>query len=66
MKEAGEIKTGKERVAGETRAILATNNTAAAFAVKDVQIELCESTGKLGLQASENFGKLESDIQNVY
>jgi hypothetical protein len=65
IREGGEIKTGQERIAGETRSILATNNTAAALLGKDIQIELCELTGKLGVQASENFGKLESDIQNV-
>jgi hypothetical protein len=65
LREGGEIKTAQERIAGETRSILATNNTAAALLGKDIQIELCERAGKLGLQASENFGKLESDIKNV-
>ena len=65
QRESGQIQTAQERIAGETRAVLATNNTAAALLGKDIQLEICDTTGKLSLQASSNAGKVELDISKV-
>lgn len=62
---SGQIQTSQERIAGETRQIMSTNNTAAALLGKDIQLEVCDSTGKLSLQASNNAGKVELDIQKL-
>ena len=61
----GDIKTSQERIAGETRQIVGTNNTAAALLGKDIQIQICDTAGKLSIQSSQNTGKLEVDIKKV-
>lgn len=65
IRESGVIQTAQERIAGETRQVLSTNNTAAALLGKDIQLEICDNTGKLSLQASSNAGKVELDISKV-
>lgn len=65
IRESGIIQTAQERIAGETRQVLATNNTAAALLGKDIQLEICDNAGKLSLQASSNAGKVELDISKV-
>jgi hypothetical protein len=65
IRETGNIMTAQQAIANETRHILAINNTAAALAAKDIQLDICEQTGKLGLQSSENFGSLSSQVLDV-
>ena len=62
---SGDIQTAQQRIAGETRQILGTNNTAAALLGKDIQLEVCNSTGKLSLQSSSNAGKVELDLRKL-
>lgn len=65
VRESGVLATDQQRIAGETRHILATNNTAAALLGRDIQTDIYKETCKLGLQAAENFGKLDKQVLEV-
>jgi hypothetical protein len=64
-RESGEIETGIETVANETRDMLQTNNTAAVITGNDQLIQYCDETCKLKEQASVIVNATELDVQEM-
>lgn len=65
QKTANDIQLSQEQISSDTKQLLADNNTLNTTLNKDLQLELCKSTEKLTVQATENVGKVELCINGI-
>lgn len=60
-----DIQVSQEKLAGDIKQSIMESQTANLSLNKDFQIELCKTTERLTLQASENIGKVEVYINDI-
>jgi hypothetical protein len=64
-KSSSDILVAQEKGNGDIKQLISETNNIVISSSKDIQLELCKTTEKLALQASENVGKVEGCIKDI-
>ena len=65
QKTGNDIQLSQEKLSSDTKQLISDNNNINTALSKDIQLELCRTTEKLTVQATENVGKVELCINDI-